>query len=56
MLSGPGGSNPPLSAILDGKNKELQSHGLHEVLLANIKTDEHGKSEFKSACNMEHVE
>jgi hypothetical protein len=34
----------PLSAILDGRNQELQTNGLHKVLLADIKTDEHGES------------
>ena len=48
-------SNPPLSAILHGRNQELQPHGLHKILLADIKTDEHGKSKFQSACDMEHI-
>ena len=32
--------SPSLSAISDGRNQELQPHGLHKVLLADIETDE----------------
>jgi hypothetical protein len=45
----------PHEAILHGRNQELQSHGLHKILLADIKTDEDGESKFQSACNMEHI-
>lgn len=49
-------SNPPLSAILNRRYQKLQAHRLHEILLADIETDENGESEFQSASDMEHVE